>query len=867
MAAEPILYNLFWRSWMRGSEVPVALQSKNLLQDPPAVPAILLYPAFATPAVHVRDPDAGRDRFEVLIAAEGMSEEQFAQEVNLRLKVTAGLDPDKPPNYRPLFADPTGKIEVHKVEPDAHSILKTPGGFRGILHPTFRLPDGLHHFYAVKIAAACLEEAAERPERPAAAGGRREPVVPQMELQDQNLWATLLKLNGPALRGDEGWGTHCFLVDGATLNPAMVDAKQPICAYHPLFVYPKDGLGYANVGHVADLHLNVRQNVLRQSDARVIEAAGSGGRGDDLSPRIGSLINVYSANFISILQGLLAASADLVLVGGDLVDHARNCFPYPREHVPAEGEEKNPGKIWKLVDLDDGDNYQANYQAFADLISFFSIVRQFCQSAKKPVYVVAGNHDAYEHAYGISPRVLHLKRANEGIPADHNLTFYEAILAFGESYGTIKKSFNFNAALFEWYFNVLTPFSDYAVELPRQRLVGLHWGEAEEMLSMPFTGHGVGHLPRADKAATDAQVALALDGFRADKKSILFSHFTFVSYVEDIANLPEPRTGEVSFSARRFSDQDFGTFEKKRESLYKMAAESAKMQCVFTGHSHRKGLYFLSPQGSGMTTEMYRLPMALVNASTEGRAPPGSGTPVIVSDCGGPLPRLNVGGEFLGWGSDRPSGTLARISSAGAVERVVAVPASGQQAVPRLAVALEYLHVLQSAFALSDEVFGSMETEPFNDARKLSSSLAIRITLGKVFDRIAARLASVGLYCKPVGKDWIGLTIVPYFMEEGLIFKTKVALARVPYGNNLLFLKWLQSPSAGRFMSMRFSFDPTVSPETVKRYNWNSPWNFEVDCYCNSDPDSDVLSYAIEPRFESPNFDWRRKLFPEKYQA
>ena len=34
-------------------------------------------------------------------------------------------------------------------------------------------------------------------------------------------------------------------------------------------------------------------------------------------------------------------------------------------------------------------------------------------------------------------------RANAGIPADNNLTFYEAILAFGESYGEVRKKLNF----------------------------------------------------------------------------------------------------------------------------------------------------------------------------------------------------------------------------------------------------------------------------------------------------------------------------------------------------------------------------------------------------------------------------------------
>ena len=73
-----------------------------------------------------------------------------------------------------------------------------------------------------------------------------------------------------------------------------------------------------------------------------------------------------------------------------------------------------------------------------------------------PAFLVSGNHDCYWYPYGMSPRVAAktpgdgvfeagdkwyrtsgsgLKRANEGIPADHNLTFYEAILTFGTTFG------------------------------------------------------------------------------------------------------------------------------------------------------------------------------------------------------------------------------------------------------------------------------------------------------------------------------------------------------------------------------------------------------------------------------------------------
>jgi hypothetical protein len=54
---------------------------------------------------------------------------------------------------------------------------------------------------------------------------------------------------------------------------------------------------------------------------------------------------------------------------------------------------------------------------------------------------------------------------------------------------------------------------------------------------------------------------------------------------------------------------------------------------------------------------------------------------------------------------------------------------------------------------------------------------------------------------------------------------------------------------------------------SLRRYDTTSPWNFEVDAW-----GEDVLhlahttkKYVILPRFEAPNFEWRKK-FP-RYQA
>jgi hypothetical protein len=876
------LYDLFWREFMTPGEVPVATSSKILLREPTLVPAVILYPALLTPAVHRRTREGlPSDRFQILMYAKDMDEAVFAQHVNLRLQVQLGLDPARPVSYQPLFDDPTGQIEVKKIVPEepggkhdqGKRVLKMSGGFRGILHPTVRLPKDecgpTPAFYQVSIAASCLERAASRA---APKDGERSPrgVTPVQDTQDRLVQATLWSLNGPRLKGQDGLGLHCFPVDGGNLDPTRADRKEPVRAYHPLFVQPTLSIGPANLGHVSDLHLNARQLVLARSNARVIDAAEGGGGGDALSKAIGSMVSVYSSNFSNVLNGLAGAGADLVLVGGDLVDHSRNCWPFfDREAVPASDDPLNPGKIWKLVNLDDDGNYEKNYQGFVDLLCFYSIVREFVATRKKPVFVVTGNHDAYQDAYGISPRVAGLARANEGIPADHNLTMYEAILLFGESFGTIKKSFNFTAKLFEWFFNVLTPFCDYAVELPEQRIVGLHWGEAEEMASAPFTGHGVAHLPRADEAATPAQVALAEDGFRSDKKTVLFSHFTFASFEETKQSLPEPARGHTGFGSVRFTDFDMGTFEQNRAPLYRMATSAAKMQAVFSGHSHRKGLHFLRPDGDGMAIEHYPIPMPQGPGFGAGRPCRRDATPIVVSDCGGPLPRINLANEFEAWGSDRPSGTLACVDLGGTVSEIMAVGAGRLATKPRLVVALEYLTVLEKWYRRGDAVFGTIETTGFRMDRRFEEPISLRFPLGRVFQRAPSlRLASVGLWAKPTVKGaWVGLTLPVLTSADG-----KAAVAEVPRDKDGRrdFLAWLLSFGAARFMSLVFKLnaeDEVKQPGLwahLNGYDVTSPWNFEVDL-AQGYSGFTGTKYEFHPRFEAPNFEWRREF--QKYKG
>jgi deoxycytidylate deaminase len=295
----------------------------------------------------------------------------------------------------------------------------------------------------------------------------------ELEYQNFVLDEVLHRMNGPALRQTRdqgGFGTHEFEFDAEGVDYSQVDLQRPIVAYHPLYLYEAGSLQTVNLGHVSDIHINARQKLLAKSPARVIDAES----GTAESPVIGSMMNTFERSFLSILDAIDNTGVDVLLVGGDLIEHVDNAFPYHDGTTAEKLRFPSAAAVWDLVDVDN--NYDRNYQSFVDYIAFFTAIRHFCSSKIKPAFAVTGNHDCYKNTqiYGISPRLFFgIRKANEGIPADHNLTFYEAMLAFGESWGSAAMKDPFDAQYHEWFYAVLTPFSDFNVQLPKVALVGL----------------------------------------------------------------------------------------------------------------------------------------------------------------------------------------------------------------------------------------------------------------------------------------------------------------------------------------------------------------------------------------------------------
>jgi hypothetical protein len=324
------------------------------------------------------------------------------------------------------------------------------------------------------------------------------------------------------------------------------------------------------------------------------------------------------------------------------------------------------------------------------------------------------------------------------------------------------------------------------------------------------------------------------------------THFTLVSYKDEIpcgeksgswATLTRaaPTSGTHLRRARASPTRsnDWGTFDKGRAALYGFVAAPQTVRRGHHGPLAQKGIVFpRQGQLDGDTIpEPKRTPCAQTRTtSTDAASKIGSCTPILVSDCGGPLPRLNLEDEFVGWGSDTPSGTLMTVSPEGTVTKIEVVPSAVAHAKPRLAVALDYLHVMK------DQVFDKIEVAPFDRAEAETAEHEITFTFHKKFPDEIAKCLDVVLFGRPTLEyRWRKIVLEPstrrfkakeYKPGTTVVAKPAELTLAVPKGQAREFYEWLAlGPRSGRFVS--FGFGGTKYFDKI--YDTQSRWNFAVE--------------------------------------
>jgi hypothetical protein len=456
------------------------------------------------------------------------------------------------------------------------------------------------------------------------------------------------------------------------------------------------------------------------------------------------------------------------------------------------------------------------------------------------------------------------RKMNEGIPADHNLTIYEACLIYGPSFPQVVRPFNFVPENFDWFFTLFTPLANYFIEYKNQVLVGLDWGESEIMVNIdmsagelretPWNSAGIAGalsgLPRADKSLDENQKTIIEQARCSKKKFILFSHFTLINY-----DLPFPLSYEptpFSASDKVFNDVTKGTFSCGREWLYPRLNNG--IHFVLSGHSHRSAVYRVKQSADGaLSTVGYqpaehhksevhsnRMHAKLFNDSSASR--------VAVSSCGGPIGVQNFKGELFGWNLMPPSGTLIDIDAQGPNELRRIVAAKYRSARPRFCVALDYVQVHSKKQVIawipkSDPGWYLIVVGNILEAKPFLKRMCLH-----AWNASFKRFSTYELNITPVEGHQCLYNC--YISDHEELFRK-------------ILSKWDGGQSGQVFAQIDFN-EELASLPIYSHYNFNDPWIFRVDVERNPGTQPFIVP-ARDSRCEIPEWDWLATVDPNRY--
>lgn len=450
---------------------------------------------------------------------------------------------------------------------------------------------------------------------------------------------------------------------------------------------------------MGDLHISSRQSTFKLVKPQVIPGAD-----EKDSPIIGPLAHESLSSVGSLLEQI-GQECDVLAVVGDIYDHVRNLDP--GSCVSPNGQSSvNTVALWNRLgdkSLLDNEDY---YPKYIDLILFMEKIYYFYRKFKKPVIGISGNHEAYDRPYGISPYIGgkdlpellkdvifedtdEFKRANEGLPADHNLTRYEATLLYGPSFGElgvgIKDGWNFKEVNFDLFYCLLTPWSDIAISYDNKHsFLCLGWGVDESIIGAVVTGGG--SLPVARASMTSYQIELLKDWAQNKKgKNIVLSHFTFACYEPSIPFNDEGATIYCD-AAWQMSPYAWGSFFHKRGTAYNMIFNK-EIDFTISGHTHRAGVY--SPKE---IQHEIRFKVAGRHQDTTDKTFLSDNDIFLTCGSAGPYAKQNYAGEFLGQGLQKPQGMIVNFEGVEKESRPsITWVESAVDPLPRLAVVIEYM--------------------------------------------------------------------------------------------------------------------------------------------------------------------------------
>lgn len=456
-------------------------------------------------------------------------------------------------------------------------------------------------------------------------------------------------------------------------------------------------------------------------------------------------------------------------------------------------------------------------------------------------------------------------KMNEGIPADHNLTIYEACLAYGPSFPQAVKPFNFFPENFDWFFTLFTPLSDFRIDYQGQVLIGLDWGDSEIMVNLDVSGKELYNapwnhagvmgslmgLPRANESLNERQRNMIEEARFTHKRVMLFTHFTLINY-----DLPFSLSHKTPYFLPRddvFNEFTKGTFSKGRDWLYPRLNNG--IHYTLSGHSHRSGVYRLIISESGAMSAAGYQP-GEYNKSNESASQTykdffrnSSTSRVVVSSCGGPIGVQNLKGELYGWNLMPPSGTLIDIDIDGPAELRRVVPTKYNAARPRFCVALDYVQV-----HCNRQVLAWIPTGNHGH---------YWLVFGNVLE-IQHCIARVSLYVwdgKPKKFTEFICAVAP-MPDHAPIYNFYIA------NYEAFFQKALSRKSedlSEKHIFVQVNFDQTLAANPLySHYNFDDPWIFRVDVQSNEGTQP-FITPAGDRRAEIPDWNWFAMTNPSRY--
>ncbi|MFJ4294300.1 hypothetical protein ACIP1U_31760, partial [Cupriavidus sp. NPDC089707] len=116
---------------------------------------------------------------------------------------------------------------------------------------------------------------------------------------------------------------------GNALPRQISDSKHRLMAWHPVI---RGKAGQLRIGHLSDVHVNVRQNALAKSPAHLLELpGGAAAPGTPDSPPASRLCNSFAALHALVKRFATGdkqtPKADALVITGDLLDFNRNLDP------------------------------------------------------------------------------------------------------------------------------------------------------------------------------------------------------------------------------------------------------------------------------------------------------------------------------------------------------------------------------------------------------------------------------------------------------------------------------------------------------------------------------------------------------------